>query len=198
MVEALRAVAESAVTYRVAHAFDAKHPYNLGTMIESAKASLEYFSREFSPHQYRQFRVLEFPRCATFAQSFPNTIPYSEAIGFIADLRDEKDIDYVFYVTAHEMAHPWWAHQVLSSRMQGMTVPVETLAQYSALMVMEKEYGPEMMRRFLRRELDGYLRQRGGEQIEELPLPPVENQGYIHYQKGSIALQQDDRPQPGR
>lgn len=168
--------------------YDAKHPYNVDTMIESAKASLEYYSREFSPYQYRQFRVLEFPRYASFAQSFPNTIPYSESIGFIADLRDEKDIDYVFYVTAHEMAHQWWAHQVLSSRMQGMTVPIETLAQYSALMVMEKEYGPQMMRRFLRRELDGYLRQRGGEQIEELPLLLVENQAYIHYQKGSVVM----------
>ena len=58
-------------------------------MIRSTQKSLEYFTREFSPYQYRQFRILEFPRYASFAQSFPNTIPYSEAIGFVADLRDE-------------------------------------------------------------------------------------------------------------
>ena len=72
--------------------------------------------------------------------------------------------------------------------MQGMTVLVETLAQYSALMVMEQEYGPEKIRRFLKYELDNYLRSRGGELIEELPLSLVENQPYIHYRKGSVVM----------
>ena len=65
---------------------------------------------------------------------------------------------------------------------------VESLAQYSALMVMEKEYGREHMRRFLKYELDRYLRGRGGELIEELPLMRVENQPYIHYRKGSLVF----------
>lgn len=164
------------------------HDFNIDSMIESTKKSLDYFTREFSPYQYRQFRILEFPRYQTFAQSFPNTIPFSEAIGFVADLRDEKRIDYVFYVTAHEMAHQWWAHQVVGANMQGSTFIVESLAQYSALMVMEEAFGEERMRRFLKYELDSYLQGRGGELIEELPLNQVENQGYIHYRKGSLAL----------
>ena len=164
------------------------HDFNVSNMIEGTKASLDYFTREFSPYQYRQFRILEFPRYQTFAQSFPNTIPYSEAIGFVADLRDDKRIDYVFYVTAHEMAHQWWAHQVVGANMQGATILVETLAQYSALMVMEEAFGEEKMRRFLKYELDNYLQSRGGELIEELPLNRVENQGYIHYRKGSLAM----------
>ena len=87
-------------------------------------------------------RILEFPGYATFAQPFPNTIPYSESIGFIADLRDEDDVDYVFYVTAHEIAHQWWAHQVIGADVQGVDADVaRSLAQYSALMVMEQEYG---------------------------------------------------------
>ncbi|NIP16135.1 MAG: ABC transporter permease subunit [Pseudomonadales bacterium] len=167
---------------------DPKHPYNVDTMITATKKSLDYFTREFSPYQYQQFRILEFPAYASFAQSFPNTIPYSEGIGFIADLRDPAEIDYVFYVTAHELAHQWWAHQVVGAQMQGMTVIVETLAQYSALMVMEQEYGPARMRRFLKYELDNYLQSRGGELIEELPLLYVENQGYIHYRKGSVVM----------
>lgn len=32
----------------------------------------------------------------------------------------------------------------------------ESLAQYSALMVMEERYGPRQMRRFLKYELDRY------------------------------------------
>ena len=165
-----------------------EHAANVESMIRGTQRSLEYFSREFSPYQYRQFRILEFPRYASFAQAFPNTIPYSEAIGFVADLTDEDAIDGVFYVTAHEAAHQWWGHQVAGAQMQGMTVIVETLAQYSALMVMEHEYGKEKMRRFLKYELDTYLQQRGGEQIEELPLMYSENQAYIHYRKGSLVM----------
>ncbi len=164
------------------------HEYNVERMIYATQRGLDYFTEEFSPFQYRQFRILEFPAYASFAQSFPNTIPYSEAIGFIADLSDDKNIDYVFYVTAHELAHQWWAHQVIGADMQGATIIVETLAQYSALMVMEHEYGPQKMRRFLKYELDSYLRNRGSEQIEELPLNLVEGQGYIHYRKGSLVM----------
>lgn len=39
----------------------------------------------------------------------------------------------------------------------------ETMSQYAALMVMEREYGREQMRRFLKYELDSYLSARGGE-----------------------------------
>ncbi|HXU33968.1 MAG TPA: M1 family aminopeptidase [Thermoanaerobaculia bacterium] len=168
--------------------YDPAHAYNVDRMIDSAKKSLDYFTVHFSPYQHHQVRILEFPRYATFAQSFPNTIPYSEGIGFIADLRDPDDIDYVFYVTAHEVAHQWWGHQVIGGAVQGGTMLSESLAQYSALMVMQKEYGKDKMRRFLKYELDQYLQGRGGELIEEMPLMRVENQPYIHYRKGSLVF----------
>ncbi|MEP7011313.1 MAG: M1 family aminopeptidase [Acidobacteriota bacterium] len=168
--------------------YDPAHAYNVDRMIDSAKKSLDYFTAKFSPYQHHQVRILEFPRYASFAQSFPNTIPYSESIGFIADLRDPENIDYVFYVTAHEVAHQWWGHQVIGGAVQGGTMLSESLAQYSALMVMKKEYGKEKMRRFLKYELDQYLQGRGGELIEEMPLMRVENQPYIHYRKGSLVF----------
>ncbi|HET7435510.1 MAG TPA: M1 family aminopeptidase [Thermoanaerobaculia bacterium] len=168
--------------------YDAKHPYNVDRMIYGVKRSLDYYTKNFSPYQHAQVRILEFPGYNSFAQSFPNTIPYSESIGFIADLRDQKSIDYVFYVTAHEVAHQWWAHQVIGGNVQGATMLSETMAQYSALMVMEKEYGRDKMRKFLRYELDRYLSSRGGELVAEMPLAQVENQGYIHYRKGSLVM----------
>ncbi|WP_372014532.1 ABC transporter permease/M1 family aminopeptidase [Pseudoxanthomonas sp. 10H] len=164
------------------------HAWNVPRMIDSTRKSLDYYSRNFSPYQFRQFRILEFPGYQSFAQAFAGTIPYSESIGFIADLRDKEDIDYVFYVTAHEAAHQWWAHQVIGANVQGATMLSESLAQYSALMVMEKEYGPRQMRRFLKYELDRYLMSRAAERVEELPLALNENQQYIHYQKGSVVF----------
>ena len=168
--------------------YDAKHPYNIDRMIDSANKSLDYYSKNFSPYQFHQLRILEFPGYAGFAQSFANTIPYSETVGFIADLRDKASIDYVFYVTAHEVAHQWWAHQVIGANVQGATMLSESLAQYSALMVMEHEYGAHKMRRFLKYELDNYLSSRATERRQEEPLALNENQQYIHYRKGSIVF----------
>ncbi len=166
------------------------HEYNIDRMIAATKSGLDYFTKNFGPYQHKQFRIIEFPRYERFAQSFPNTIPYSEGIGFIARVReDEKDdIDYPYYVTAHELAHQWWGHQIAAANVQGGTMLVETLAQYSALMVMKHKYGEEKMQRFLQYEMDRYLLGRSTEQKKELPLSRVENQDYIHYRKGSVVM----------
>ncbi|MBF8263434.1 MAG: hypothetical protein HW387_1099 [Parachlamydiales bacterium] len=166
------------------------HTTNIPRMIRSVKSSLDYYTQNFSPYQFKQFRIIEFPRYAPFAQAFPNTIPYSEGLGFIAKVNanDPEDIDYPFYVTAHEMAHQWWAHQVIGGNVQGATMLSESLAQYSALMVMEKEYGSQQMRKFLKYELDRYLYGRGSASKKEKPLVLNENQPYIHYEKGSLVF----------
>ena len=164
------------------------HEYNVDRILNAMKVSLALFGEQFSPYQFHQARILEFPSYATFAQSFANTIPFSENIGFLSKLGAADKIDIATYVTAHEIAHQWWGHQVVSSNQQGATMLIESFAQYSALLVMEKMYGKEEMRRFLKYELDSYLRSRGGEVVEELPLDRVENQQYIHYRKGSLVM----------
>lgn len=169
------------------------HDRNVPRMLKVMKESLGLYSERFSPYQFRQLRILEFPAYRNFAQSFANTVPYSEAIGFVEDFDESKaeageKIDLVTYVTAHEIGHQWWAHQVIGADKQGMTMLSESFAQYSSLSVMEHLYGASMLRKFLKSELDAYLRSRGGEAVEELPLERVEDQGYIHYRKGAVVM----------
>ena len=64
------------------------HEFDLDDMMQSMKETLAYCTRNFSPFQFHQLRIIEFPRYGTFAESFPNTIPFSEAIGF-TDRRSE-------------------------------------------------------------------------------------------------------------
>lgn len=165
------------------------HEYNVDRMILATQKSLDYFARHWAPYQHRQVRIIEFPRYQSFAQSFPNTIPYSEGIGFITDARhDDAGRDLPFAVTAHEVAHQWWAHQVIGADVQGATMLSESLAEYSALMAVEQQYGRHAMERYLREELDWYLRGRGTEAKRETPLMRVEGQGYIRYGKGGLTL----------
>ncbi len=169
--------------------YDEKHDVNIDMMLAAVERSLQYYSDNFGPYYHKQCRVIEFPRYATFAQAFPGSMPYSEAFGFVVNLEDDSDNNVIDAVIAHEMAHQWWAHQVVGASMQGGTMMSESFSEYSSLMTMKSiTENPMKMREFLKYDHDRYLRGRGGERIGELPLYKVENQQYIHYGKGSVIL----------
>ncbi|WP_373064498.1 ABC transporter permease/M1 family aminopeptidase [Gemmatimonas sp.] len=166
------------------------HTFNVARMLEASKASLEFFSNEFGEYPHRQLRILEFPRYAGFAQSFPNTVPYSEDIGFVArvDSTDVEDTDLPYFVTAHEIAHQWFPYQRMPADVEGAQMLSESLSEYAALVVTDRLHGRAFTQKFLRSELEGYLRGRAGEAKGEHPLTRVDLQAYIWYQKGSLAL----------
>ncbi|MEE9374273.1 MAG: M1 family aminopeptidase [Saprospiraceae bacterium] len=165
------------------------HDFNLDRMMLALKDGLDYYTKEFGPYQYDQLRILEVPRVG-FAQSFANTVPFSENVGFVAKPDDGKEggVDYTYAITAHELAHQWWGHQVVSAGTQGATMVIESLSEYSSLKVLEKRYGKDKMRKFLKNALDKYLLFRSTERKKEQPLVSVENQPYIHYNKGSMVF----------
>ncbi|MEO0732520.1 MAG: M1 family aminopeptidase, partial [Bacteroidota bacterium] len=180
-------------TYRNTNGEDVKiqifyhegHDRNLDRFMEAAKLSLEYYSREFSPFQFDQLRILEFPRYASFAQSFPNTVPYAESFGWVGDFSNPTDNDYAFTVTAHEVAHQWWGHQIAPSATRGANQISETMAEYASLMVTKEKYGEAAMGKFLKYELDSYLRGRAGESKFEKTLLDNDDQAYVWYRKGA-------------
>ncbi|MCL2063714.1 MAG: hypothetical protein FWG98_05015 [Candidatus Cloacimonetes bacterium] len=180
------------------------HDFNLDSMMQGMKESLEYFTPAYSPYPYNVLRIAEFPRYARFAQAFLTLIPFSENIGFIADVR-ENTIDYPFYITAHEIAHQWWAHQVIGSRVRGTVMLSESFTEYASLMVVKNRYNIKMdngqwtmdnetkgndflYRRQLNYTLRSYLNGRSYEQKFELPLSQAENQQYLVYSKGMLIM----------
>jgi ABC-2 type transport system permease protein len=132
-------------------------------------------------------RLLEFPRYAGFAQSFPNTVPSSESFGWLADLSDPNSFDYTYYVKAHELAHQWWGHQIIPNYTRGSNLISEALAEYSALVLTERKHGKDNMQRFLKDELDDYLRGRSNESKKENTFINC-NRPYQWYNKGSLIL----------
>jgi ABC-2 type transport system permease protein len=168
--------------------YDPHHPYDVDDMIASSKAGLAYYEKNYSPFQFKQFRILEYPRYRNFAQSFPNTVPYTEP-GFLGRVLDpQKDIDRTYFVTAHELAHQWWGHQLIGGAVAGSNMMSESLAEYSALRIAQHKYGDDQMHKFLKHELDGYLRGRAGEAHKEPPIVLVQREAYVWYQKGSLVL----------
>jgi ABC-type transport system involved in multi-copper enzyme maturation permease subunit len=165
------------------------HTFNVDRMVAGMQRALDRYEARFGPYQFQQVRIVEFPRYAQYALSMPGLIPFSESAGFI--LRrgaGDDDLDLPFYVTAHEVGHMWWGQQVAGADVQGVRWINEGLANYSAMGVMEEALGRAALRRFLAWELDRYLYGRSQETGREHPLATVENQPYVHYHKGSLAL----------
>jgi ABC-2 type transport system permease protein len=163
------------------------HDYNLDRFVAAYKDGLTYFSDTYGNFQFRQMRLLEFPRYAGFAQSFPNTVPFSESFGWVADFSDPNSFDYVYFVTAHELAHQWWGHQVTPNYTRGSNLISEALAEYSALALTERKYGKDNMKRFLKEELDRYLSGRSSEGKKENTFINC-NRAYQWYYKGSLII----------
>jgi ABC-2 type transport system permease protein len=164
------------------------HEWNVDRMLEAMTVSLDYYLENFGPYQFDHFRIVEYPAYHGFAQAFAGTIPFSESVGFIADLDEPDSMDWITGITAHEFAHMYFPHQMIGAEMEGQTVLVETLAQYSAGMVMKKFRGEDQIRRYLRYELDRYLQGRGWDENEP-PLARVQGgQDHISYRKGAMVF----------
>jgi ABC-2 type transport system permease protein len=165
-----------------------EHAWNVDRMLDAMAASLDYYRENFGPYQFDHARIVEFPSYHGLAQAFAGTIPYSESVGFIFDYTQPETIDNVTYLTAHELSHQYWAHQIVGADMEGQDLLSETLAQYSALMVLRRLRGEDHIRRYLQFELDRYLEGRAYTAEEELPLVRVAGQGHVTYRKGALAM----------
>lgn len=163
------------------------HDYNIDRILAAYSDGIKLFSEWYGPFQFRQMRAIEFPNYAGFAQSFTNTVPITEGGGWLSDFSNPNSFDYLYWLTAHELAHQWFGHQVTPSRTQGANMISESLAEFTALQLTEEKYGKDNMKRFLREELDNYLMGRSSEARFERTLIDA-NAPYVWYQKGSLAL----------
>jgi ABC-type transport system involved in multi-copper enzyme maturation permease subunit len=164
--------------------YDPKHPFNIAAMMETAKRGLEMYSTEFAPYQYSYLRILEYPRYRSGAKFHSGTVPYSEAIGFVNDLRAVENADYG---VMHELAHLWWGERITGAQIQGRWMLTENMADYSTLMLFREYYPPVFANRIARGMLDGYLNGRSQENEAELPVMYTERHGYLRA-KGPLAL----------
>ena len=163
-----------------------QHTDNLDRVVHGLKASLEYFTAQFGgPFPYREQSIVEVPPYSVFGSAHPGLIVFSET--FFNSRAGDGDVNEPFYGTAHEVAHTWWAGMLGSAMVPGARFLSESLANYSAMMLTEKTFGPEMARQVYDGQMNRYLRGRA-EQSREVPVLDVGAQPYIAYRKGALAM----------
>jgi len=165
-----------------------EHDTNIEMMIKSIKMSLDYYTANFSPYQFNEIRIVEFPKYRIMAEGFPSVIPMSEGYGFIAKF-DGSKVAYVFRAIAHEVAHQWWAHQVIGADVEGVYFLMESMAQYSALMVAKREYERSVIDSYMKDRINAYLKGRAREIRAEVPLAfSNRDVAYVNYDKGIVIM----------
>jgi ABC-2 type transport system permease protein len=170
--------------------YDKKHPDNVQRMIKGVKRSFDYCTKNFCPFPYRFVRIAEIPNYVHFgARSQPTLFTWRENAGFISNLEDTGEIDMVFGICTHEMAHQWWAYIVKPAYAEGAEMLTETMAQYVEVMCLEKEYGKNISRKLLKEEMDRYLTRRKKDVAGERPLMrSYADQYYLNYPKSTVLM----------
>lgn len=162
-----------------------RHADNVDRMVRGMKAALDYYTAQFGPYPYGQLRIVEIPRYGGFGSAHPYTISFTED-AFLSRVR-AGEVDQPFYGTAHEVAHTWWGGMVRGGAVRGESFLSESLANYSAMVVTEKTFGVEAGRRVYDFQMERYFLGRAT-QSREVPVLEIEDQPYIAYRKGAIAM----------
>jgi aminopeptidase N len=170
--------------------YDGRYPENAERVIRGVKRSFDYCTKNYCPFPYRFVRIAEIPRYVSFgARSQPTLFTWREDAGFISNYEDPQDVDMVFGICTHEMAHQWWAYIVTPADAEGAGMLTETMAMYIETMCLEKEYGKEVSREFLNDQMDTYLKRRKKDIAGERPLMRSHpDQHYLNYPKSAVLM----------
>jgi hypothetical protein len=168
------------VAIRVFH--HPEHTAHLDRTMRSARASLDYYSKQFGPYPFRHLTLVENPGApGTGAHADASLISYGQGFASWIPRDDARDFDLPYAVMAHEMAHQWTLPYAL---VEGLPFLSEGLAWYSAIQVMKESRGQEQLRQLL-----SFMRQpypfrpiRRGEPLLRALDP------YLSYRKGPFAM----------
>ena len=115
-------------------------------------SAMEFMASKFGPPALPHLTVSPIP--GTFGQGFPGLI-YLSTLSYLQTLPPSvtpaSSTSGTFFedvLQAHETAHQWWGNRVMGATYRDNWL-MEALANYSALLYLEKRKGPKAMERLL-------------------------------------------------
>ena len=146
------------------------HNANIGRFMAAYKDGIRYFSSAFGEYPFKDIRLAENSVYGPWDASSTTLDTYNERHSWNADFKDPNQDDYCYFETTQALAQQWWRFQVAPNSTVGSLVIPEGLAHYSALVMEEKKYGKNNMKRPLQDQLWAYLFIRHRLEEKEHPL----------------------------
>jgi len=172
--------------------YDKRHSLNVPKLIQDLENTLDYCQNNFGKYPYKTIRYAEVSAFADgfAATSYPSTVFMKENFGFYSDLNHIDKEDVINQLTAHELSHEWWGNaQISPEQKEGSWILTETLANYTELMLYEKEHDLEKALETLKIHLDLYLSSRSYD--PETPLYKTNyDTPHLPYDKGMLVMHQ--------
>jgi len=118
----------------------------LELLAKDVASAVEFMTEKFGPPPLPYLSITPIP--GTFGQGFPGLV-YISTLAYLnpeqrpPSMRDRAgETFFSELLEAHETAHQWWGNMVVPAGYQDEWL-IESLANYSALLLMEKKKGPQ-------------------------------------------------------
>ena len=141
----------------------------LQTLADEVASALEFMAAKFGPPALPHLTVTPIP--GTFGQGFPGLI-YLSTLSYLKDrpagnmATPSLDLFFDDVLQAHETAHQWWGNRVTTENYRDSWL-MEALANYSALLYLEKRRGSRAIDQMLSEYRSGLLeKNQDGETVE--------------------------------
>jgi len=176
---------------------------HLNALAAEVAGALEFMAGKFGPPALPHLTVSPIP--GTFGQGFPGLI-YLSTLSYFRRLPARinngtlsNELFFQDVLQAHETAHQWWGNRVAAATYRDNWL-MEALANYSALLYLEKRRGPHAMDVMLENYRDSLLLKNENGQLVDSAGPivlgtrlesSIEPRGWraITYGKGSWIMQ---------
>jgi hypothetical protein len=150
---------------------------HLRVLAEEVASALEFMAAKFGPPALPHLTVSPIP--GTFGQGFPGLI-YLSTLSYFKQLPSRvsaasipsSELFFQDVLQAHETAHQWWGNRVASATYRDNWL-MESLANYSALMYLEKRRGQRAFEVMLENYRDSLLAKNAAGQLVDTAGPIV-------------------------
>jgi len=167
--------------------YDLEHKWNVSRFMSAYKDGLHYFNTAYGLYPFKDIRLAETSPYGPRIGSFTTFDTYAEYFAWCAHFDDPNETDYCYFNSVQQLAQQWWRFQVAPNNTVGSLNIAEGLAQYSALVMMEKKYGKDNMKWITMDQLWAYLFIR--RRLDEPEHPLIRSNTWFEWGgKASVAL----------
>ncbi|GGG87945.1 hypothetical protein GCM10007415_22340 [Parapedobacter pyrenivorans] len=166
------------------------HFENVNRLIEDAKQSLDYCTRNFGDYPFKSVSFVEVSSfTAGFsATAYPSAIFMTENMAFHTNVEANKGQDVINELVAHELSHFWWGNnQISPDDREGAVMLTESLAMYTEMMLYKEKYGEKEMKKRLKIHEQIYQSEKGFSELQPL-FKVTSEHTHLSYSKGAIVM----------